>query len=95
MIRIISDPFGFGWNLFGTSGLATNPLIVSANIGWHLQVGIILVGHIAGVYLAHLVALRVFPSRKKALMSQLPMLVLMVMYTMIGLWILAQPIVGG
>lgn len=95
IIRLISDPFGFGWNLFDTTNFSPNIAVIDAGITWHVQVAIILIGHIAGVYLAHSIALKVFPSHKKALVSQLPMLVLMVTYTMIGLWILAQPITGG
>ncbi len=94
IVRLISDPFGFGWNLFGTGDYFAN-YILSANFVWHSQVAFILIGHIVSVYLAHLVALRIFSSHKKALISQFPMLVLMVIYTMIGLWILSQPITGG
>lgn len=94
IIRLISDPFGFGWNLFGTSDSSIF-LIPDANFVWHSQVAFILLGHIVGVYLAHVIALNIFPSHKKALISQFPMLVLMVSYTMIGLWILSQPITSG
>jgi len=65
MFRIISDPFGFGWNLFNTSGYEVNLSIIDANFTWHFQVALILVGHIVGTYLAHLVALKVFPSTPK------------------------------
>lgn len=95
LIRLISDPFGFGWNLFGTSEYMPNLTIIDAGITWHVQVTLILIGHIAAVYLAHIEALKVFPSHKKALLSQFPMLLLMVAYTLIGLWILAQPVTGG
>ena len=94
IISLISDPFGLGWNIFGTvsfTGIAT----VDANFVWHSQVVLILLGHIVGVYLAHLVAIKIFPSHKRALLSQIPMLILMVSYTMIGLWILSQPITSG
>lgn len=37
--------------------------------------------------------LRAFERRRSALNSQYPMLVLMVLYTLVSLWILAQPIV--
>ncbi len=94
IIRLISDPFGFGWNLFNTANYY-NSFILGANFIWHSQVAFILLGHIVGVYLAHLVALNIFPSHKRALLSQFPMLILMVAYTMIGLWILSQPITGG
>jgi hypothetical protein len=53
----------------------------------------IVAGHIIAVYLAHLVAVRTLRQRTIALRSQYPMLVLMVGYTMLSLWILAQPIV--
>jgi len=94
LLSLISDPFGFGWNLFGTANYS-NGFILGANFIWHAQVVFILIGHIASVYLMHVVALSVFPSEKKAFLSQLPMLILMVLYTMIGLWILSQPITGG
>jgi len=38
-------------------------------------------------------ALRTFRSNRAALLSQIPMLLLMVGYTMLSLWILAQPVV--
>lgn len=95
MIRLVSDPFGKGWNLFGTAGYRTNYSVLSANFVWHFQVAVILIGHIAGVYLAHVIALTVFPSHRRAIASQLPMLILMIVYTVIGLWILSQPITSG
>ncbi len=95
MVRLLSDPFGWGWNLFNTANFTPNMSIIDANITWHAQVAFILLGHIAGVYLAHVIALKLFPSRKMALLSQLPMLILMVTYTTIGLWILSQPITSG
>ena len=62
---------------------------------WHTQVALILFGHIVSVYLAHVVALRVFPTRREAMLSQLPMLCLMVFFTVAGLWILALPMQSG
>ncbi len=94
MARLISDPLGLDWNLFGTANVPNIPA-VDTNFVWHSQVAFILLGHIVGVYLAHIIALIVFPSHKKALISQFPMLLLMVIYTMAGLWILSQPITSG
>lgn len=94
MGSLISDPFGLNWNIFGTTGMP-NIASVDANFVWHSQVAVILLGHIIGVYIAHLIALKVFPTHKKALISQFPMLLLMVTYTMAGLWILSQPITSG
>ncbi len=95
IIRLISDPFGYGWNLFNTANFAPNIGIVGANFVWHSQVLAILLGHVVAVFLAHLVSLRIFPSHQKALISQFPMLALMVIYTVTGLWILSQPLTTG
>lgn len=95
IVSLVSDPFGRGWNLFGTAGLFRAPFLPDLGTVWHTQVGLILFGHIVSVWIAHLEALRLFPTRGRALLSQLPMLVLMVAFTTAGLWILAQPIQQG
>lgn len=64
-------------------------------IVWHLSVSANIVGHVAAVYLAHVIALRDIADKQAALRSQYPMLVLMVSYTMLSLWIIAQPIVSS
>ncbi|MGB1580529.1 MAG: hypothetical protein ACPHER_03360 [Nevskiales bacterium] len=92
ILRLASDPFGFGWNLFGTAHMLPEPVIPNMDWVWHTQVWLILVGHVVSVYLAHKEAIAIFPNRRDALVSQLPMLVLMVGFTCFGLWILAQPI---
>ena len=91
-IPLASDPLGFGWDLFGTTDYQTNLRVIGARTTWLLAVAAIVVGHIISVFLAHAIALRTFKDRRVALRSQLPMLVLMVGYTMVSLWILAQPI---
>ncbi|MES2684210.1 MAG: hypothetical protein V4650_11885 [Pseudomonadota bacterium] len=92
IISLASDPFGWGWNLFGTAMLWRAPILPGMGLVWHTQVGLILLGHIAGVVVAHRIALRVFPTRRAALLSQLPMLAFMVLLTVAGLWIIAQPL---
>jgi len=93
IIPLASDPFGFDWNLLGTAGYRVDIGIVDARFAWITAVVAIVIGHIVAVYLAHAIALRTFSERWPALRSQVPMLVLMVGYTMTSLWILAQPIV--
>jgi hypothetical protein len=93
IVPLASDPFGYGWNLFGTADYEVNINVVGARFAWFTAVITIVLGHIIAVYLAHLVALEVFKKHQPALRSQYPMLLLMVVYTVISLWILAQPIV--
>lgn len=92
IVSLASDPFGWGWDLFGTAMLWRAPILPPMGWVWHTQVALILLGHVISVYLAHRVALRVFETRRQALLSQLPQLVLMVLFTVSGLWILAQPL---
>ncbi|AXQ27804.1 hypothetical protein D0B54_03555 [Solimonas sp. K1W22B-7] len=90
VLRLASDPFGFGWNLLGTAQWR-QVAIPDAGVVWHTQVALILAGHIVSVYLAHLEAMKLMPGRRQTLLSQLPMLLLMVAYTTIGLWVLSLP----
>ncbi len=87
----LADPLARGWRLPIVSNLvaATPPPMA---LIWHAQVVVLLAGHVAGVYLAHVAALRVFPTRRQGLASQLPMLALMVGYTCLGLWVLSLPL---
>ena len=93
IIRLGSDPFGFGWNLLGTAHYRPDIGIVDARFAWYLAVIAIVLGHVVAVAVGHTVALREYATRRAATRSQLPMLVLMVGYTMMSLWIIAQPIV--
>jgi hypothetical protein len=89
-----SDPFAFGWDLFGGRDFIPDRAAIPLKVIWHTAIVAIVVGHVIAVYVAHRVALNVFGARRAALLSQIPMLVLMVAYTMTSLWMLAQPIMG-
>jgi hypothetical protein len=90
IITLISDPFGRGWDLFGTVDFAPNLAVVSPETVWYVQVGALVVGHVAGLAIAHDRAVVVFPQRRSALVAQLPMLGLMVLYTLGGMWLLTR-----
>jgi hypothetical protein len=94
IVPLASDPFGFGWNLFGTADYKVDLGIVSPYVYWYSAVALIVIGHVIAVFLAHVTALRHYGTRRRALVSQIPMVTVMVAYTMLSLWILAQPIVG-
>jgi hypothetical protein len=93
IVPLLSDPFGYGWNLFGTSGYRVDIGLVGARFAWYSAVASIVLGHVVAVYLAHVKAIGLFDSRGTALKSQVPLTALMVAYTFIGLSIAAQPIV--
>ena len=93
IIPLSSDPFGYGWNLFGTMLYRIDIGIVDAKLVWYLSVIAIVTGHIVAVWVGHVTAFALFRDADTARRSQYPMLGLMVAYTMLSLWILAQPIV--
>ena len=93
IIPLASDPFGYGWDLFGTTLYRIDIGIVDARFIWYLSVVAIVTGHMIAVWLAHLTACEVYHDPALARKSQYPMLILMIGYTMLSLWILAQPIV--
>src|SRR5262245_2691913 len=93
IIPLASDPFGYGWDLFGTTLYRIDIGVVDAKSIWYLSVVAIVTGHVIAVWIGHVTAGSVFRGRRAAGRSQYPMLVLMVCYTMLSLWILAQPIV--
>ncbi|HEX4584877.1 MAG TPA: hypothetical protein VH183_08620 [Burkholderiaceae bacterium] len=95
ILSMISDPFGLGWDLFGTARTVRQPIILLADSVWHTQVGLILFGHIVSVYLAHVLALETFPRGRQGVVSQFPMLALMMLLTTVGLRILSLPIAAG
>jgi hypothetical protein len=91
LLPMAADPFGLGWRLFPVQEVAPSPPL-NMGVIWHSQVALILGGHVAGVYLAHKTALRVFAGTRHRTVCQLPMLVLMVAYTCLGLWVLSLPL---
>jgi hypothetical protein len=93
IIPLASDPFGYGWDLFGTMLYRIDIGVVDARSIWYLSVVAIVTGHVVAVWVGHVTASAVFRGSRAAGRSQYPMLVLMVSYTMLSLWILAQPIV--
>ena len=92
VVPLLSDPFGFGWDLFGTAGYRVDVGIVGARFEWYAAIAAIVVGHLVAVYLAHLRSIALFGARRDALRSQVPLTVLMVAYTLVSLTILAEPI---
>ncbi len=93
IIPLLSDPFGFGWNLLGTAGYRVDIGLVGARFAWYAAVGAIVVGHVVAVYLAHVKAAALFDAPGAAPRALAPLTALMLVYTFIGLSITAQPIV--
>ncbi len=89
-LPLLSDPLGRGWDLLGTADYAPNLAPFSPDTVWYVQAGALVAGHVAGLAVAHDRAVTIFRERQDALRSQYPMLALMVLYTVGGLWLLSR-----
>lgn len=88
--RLLSDPLGDGSDLLGTAGRAIDYGVISANGIWYVQVGALVIGHVAALALAHDRALVTYRNVREATRSQYWMLAVMVAFTTLGLWLLWQ-----
>ena len=94
----LSDPFALGWFASEDRMHRVTTSFLSNHAGvtliWNLQAAGIVVGHVVAVLVAHLVTLRLDTARRTTLLSQAPLAVLMVAYTLFGLWLLSTPAAG-
>lgn len=88
LLAAASDPFGRGWDLFGTADFSPNLTWLPPVAVWWVQLIVILIGHLVAVTLAHDRALARLPAGE-SVRSQYAMLALMVLLTCTGLTILA------
>lgn len=92
LIPLLADPLQRGAHLLPFGDYQVSFALANARLVWYLQIALIVVGHMIAVYVAHVRALLQARHGRDAVLSQLPMLVLMVVYTMSSLWMLAQPL---
>ena len=96
-----TDPFDLGWahsshGLHVTTSFLSN--IESVSLIWTFQTIVIAVGHILGIVIAHLISVDMYNVHKHnqwtAGKSQIFLAILMVAYTVFGLWLLSTASIG-
>jgi hypothetical protein len=91
----LADPLAMGWNLFGLGstrvkvGFLTVPDTV--RMIWLTQAGIVVLSHVLSVLMCHHTAETAGLERGGVLRLQIGLAILMVAYTIFGLWLLASP----
>ncbi|GAA3698583.1 hypothetical protein GCM10022399_13760 [Terrabacter ginsenosidimutans] len=88
--RLLTDPLGTGADLLGTADLTPNDLLIAPTLVATIQAVSIVIGHLLGVLAAHERAITVL-DRRAAVVGQVPLMVVMVIYTLGGLTILFAP----
>ena len=94
----LSDPFALGWNLFGTAHMPVSAAIAAGSdaawVIWNAQAAAIVGGHIWPCSLRTCWRSGCMTRSRAASLSQLPLTVLMIAYTVFGLWLLSTPTAG-
>jgi hypothetical protein len=94
-VAAVSDPFARGDDWLGiepfrvTTGFFNT--VATVQLIWFSQAGLVVLGHVWSVLLAHRLALDLFGAERRAALATLPLSVFMIGYTWLGLWLLAAP----
>jgi len=94
-LAAISDPLHTGADYLGlgtfyvTTGFFNTHHTVQ--IIWLTQAGVVVTGHVLSVLLTHAVAVKLLGTGRRAVISQIPLALFMILYTLLGLWLLASP----
>lgn len=90
LIPLLSDPFGQGWDLFGTARKTYGP-ILSLPIIWWLQISFIVIGHVFGVVVADRMVGRLYTHSAQQSRALSVLLIVMIFYSCLSVWLISQP----
>jgi hypothetical protein len=90
VLPLLSDPFGYQWDLFGGARWEPGPLVGMGTL-WAIQVLLVLIGHVYSLIAARRAAGVLFGDARAATLSQIPMLAAMILFSIMSLWLLKQP----
>ena len=95
-LKALSDPLARGWNLLGARDLHVTASFLthhaSVEVIWYAQAGAIVAAHVAAVVVLHALAGESGRGRLAPVLGELPLTVLMIGYTLFGLWLLSTPV---
>ena len=95
-LKALSDPLARGWNLLGARDLHVTASFLthhaSVEVIWYAQAGAIVAAHVAAVVVLHALAGESGRGRLAPVLGELPLTLLMIGYTLFGLWLLSTPV---
>lgn len=95
MLAVANDPLDNGAHLLGLDHVHVTTSFFNTHDTVRLiflaQAGAIVIGHALAIVLSHALAARMLGEARKAALSQAPLALFMVLYTLFGLWLLASP----
>lgn len=95
VIRNFGASLGLIWGALAGDTLQLQLLgWLSVKLFWGTEVIFIVIGHVIAVVAAHYVSLEMYSDPKTAWRAHLPLVALMIGYTILSLWIISRPVVG-
>ncbi len=85
ILHILSDPFAWGWNIFGTRNFPWTP--VFTNLLGYLQGGTVVIFYLFSIAYGYRISKQTFPKEGEAQRGWLPMLVFLTLVTLLFLWL--------
>jgi len=85
IIAVISDPFGWGWDLLGTKHFAWQPFL--SGLVPYLQVLILILGLVFALRATVKISMRTFTEKAQAVRASVPVAAMLVGYTVLLLWL--------
>jgi hypothetical protein len=85
LLHVLSDPFAWGWDLFGTAGFPWTPVLTG--LMPYLMIAAMLAGLLFSMDVAIKIAKQTFSDRENALMGALPILIFLVLMTGGLMWL--------
>jgi hypothetical protein len=82
-LAVLSDPFGWGWNLFGTANIPWTP--AGSELVSFVQVGVLTVGMLFSTNIAFRIARQISPNRQQSFRLALPVTTFVAVVTLIFL----------
>jgi polyferredoxin len=90
ILPVLSDPFGWGWNIFGTGGWEVSSIVQGGSVTV-LQFGIILIGLVTSITISYRISERLFSKERGHIMVMAPMIIAIVVYSCISMATLIFP----
>lgn len=85
ILHIISDPFAWGWNVFGTANFAWTP--VFTGILGYLQGATLLVFYLFAINYGNRISKQIYPESGQAQRGWIPILAFLTLITLVFLWL--------
>lgn len=92
ILPVLSDPFGWGWDLFGTASMAPFALLGSKALKT-IQFIVIAIGLVSALLLLHRLFRDYEVERRGKALFLLPLSILALLYSILNIYLLIQPMV--